>query len=100
MKNYINTFLLYFNLDFSWGKKKMKPVKLVKQHELTFEDGLILAKHIYECVVHKTLRDVPEQWQIFYKTYEILYQLLGETDPRRIHDILYKLNLSDIYTTL
>lgn len=76
----------------------MKSSKTNKNIDLTFEDGLILAKHIYECAVHKTLHNVPEQWQIYYKTYTILHQLLGETDPKRIHDILYKLNLSDIYS--
>ena len=78
----------------------MSQKKQPKNHDLTFEDGLILAKHIYECAVHKTLRNVPEQWQIYYKTYTIIHQLLGETDPRRIHDILYKLNLSDFYSNL
>ena len=78
----------------------MKSKQLPKNQELTFEDGLLLAKHIYECAVHKTLHDVPEQWQIYYKTYVILHKILGETDPRRIHDILYKLNLSDFYTSL
>ncbi len=78
----------------------MKSSKTKKNHDLTFEDGLILAKHIYECAVHKTLHNVPEQWQIYYKTYTILNQLLGETNPKRIHDILYKLNLSDFYSNL
>lgn len=78
----------------------MKSTKNKKNNDLTFEDGLILAKHIYECAVHKTLNNVPEQWQIYYKTYTILNQLLGETNPKRIHDILYKLNLSDFYSNL
>ena len=78
----------------------MKPSKITKQHDLSFEDGILLAKHIYECAVHKTLRDVPEQWQIYYNAYEILHKILGETDPKRIHDILYKLNLSDLYISL
>ncbi len=78
----------------------MKSSKTKKNLDLTFEDGLILAKHIYECAVHKTLHNVPEQWQIYYKTYTILNQLLGETNPKRIHDILYKLNLSDFYSNL
>lgn len=78
----------------------MKSLKISIQHELTFEDGILLAKYIYECAVHKTLRNIPEQWQIYYKTYEILHKILGETDPKRIHAILYKLNLSDIYSLL
>ncbi|MBU0496471.1 MAG: hypothetical protein KKC68_07145 [Candidatus Thermoplasmatota archaeon] len=78
----------------------MKSTKLIKHHELSFEDGVLLAKHIYECAIHKTLHDVPEQWHIYFKTYELLSQLIGETNPRRIHEILYSLNLQDIYTSL
>jgi hypothetical protein len=78
----------------------MKPSKITKQHDLSLEDGILLAKHIYECAVPKTLHNIPEQWQIYFKTYEILHKILGETDPKRIHAILYKLNLSDVYTLL
>ena len=78
----------------------MKQTKLIKTHNLSFEDGMLLAKYIYECAIHKSLHNVPEQWHIYYQTHAILKEIIGESDPKRLHEILYKLNLQDIYRSL
>ena len=42
---------------------------------LTFEDGILLCKYIYQSAIEKTLNGVLEQEQIFYKTHEMLSKL-------------------------
>ena len=42
---------------------------------LTFEDGLLLCKHIYQSAIEKTLNGVIEQEQIFYKAHDMLIKL-------------------------
>ncbi|GAF76604.1 unnamed protein product, partial [marine sediment metagenome] len=44
----------------------------MEDENLTFEDGIVFCKHIFQCAVHKTLHGVPEEWDIFYKTHEAL----------------------------
>ena len=68
--------------------------------DLTFEDGVILCKYIYQCAIHKTLRGVPEQWAIFFKTHETLQKLYPDLDNERLDEILFKLNMDDIYAQM
>ena len=72
----------------------------MREEKLTFEDGIIICKHIYQCAIQKTLNGVPEQWDIFYKTHETLEKLGHKLDNVRLHTILYQLNMDDVYTQM
>lgn len=67
------------------------------EENLTFEDGVILCKHIFQCAIQKTLQGVPEQWDIFYKTHEFLKQITHNISNERLDEVMYELNLEDIY---
>lgn len=69
----------------------------MQEESLTFEDGILFCKHIFQCAIHKTLNGVPEQWTIFYKTHEVLEKIEKNIDNKRLHEVLYKLNMDDIY---
>ena len=60
----------------------------------------MLCKHIFQCAIHKTLRGVPEQWAIFYKTHEALEKVDKNLNNERLYEVLYKLNMDDIYAQL
>jgi len=47
-----------------FGNKKMRD-------ELTFEDGIIICKHIYQNVIDKTLQGVFEQEEILIKLFRV-----------------------------
>jgi hypothetical protein len=70
------------------------------EENLTFEDGVLLCKHVYQCAIQKTLQGVPEQWAIFMKTHEMLEKLGQSTNTDRLHDILFQLNADDIYAEI
>ena len=72
----------------------------MQEEELTFEDGVLFCKYIFQCAIHKTLNGVPEQWMIFFKTHEALEKLDGKLDDERLHEVLYKLNMDDIYAKM
>lgn len=82
------------NERFSWGNN------LMEVKNLTFEDGVLLCKHIYQCAIHKTLNDVPEQWDIFCKTHEALEKLDQKFSNERLYEVLFKLNMEDIYAKM
>jgi hypothetical protein len=67
------------------------------EEALTFEDGIALCKHVFQCAVHKTLNGVPEEWAIFTKTHHVLSELGCDTDMERLEGVLFKLNLDNIY---
>ena len=73
---------------------------ILQEEELTFEDGVLFCKHIFQCAIHKTLNGVPEQWDIFYKTHETLEKLEGKLNNERLNEVLYKLNVDDIYAKM
>ena len=73
---------------------------ILQEEELTFEDGVLFCKHIFQCAIHKTLNGVPEQWAIFYKTHEALEKLDGKLNNERLYEVLYKLNMDDIYAKM
>lgn len=64
---------------------------------LTFEDGITLCKHVFQCAIHKTLNGVPEEWMIFSKTHEVLSELGFTADAEKLQLVLFKLNLDNIY---
>ncbi|MBD3408120.1 MAG: hypothetical protein GF411_18510 [Candidatus Lokiarchaeota archaeon] len=80
--------------------------------ELTFEDGIMLCKHIYQCAIHKTLQGVMEEWEIFQKTHDMLKEveqkkqteyvvpLESRFDKQRLNHVLFRLNLENIYATI
>jgi len=70
------------------------------REELTFEDGVILCKHIYQSVIDKTLNGVIEQEQIFIKTHEMLGKLENNFHHERLDELLYILNMENIYATI
>ena len=61
--------------------------------DLSFEDGVLICKHIYQSVIEKTLNGVLEQEQIFYKTHEMLSKLEKNFDSERLDELLYLLNM-------
>jgi len=68
--------------------------------DLTFEDGVMLCKHIYQSAVEKTLGGVIEQEQIFHKAHEILSKLEHNFNNERLDELLYMLNMEDIYAII
>jgi len=68
--------------------------------DLTFEDGIILCKHIYQSAIEKTLNGVIEQEEIFYKTHEMLKKIDNNLDNGRLDELLHLLNLESIYTII
>ena len=77
-----------------WGTDRMNKEKL------TFEDGVLLCKHIFQCAIQKTLNGVPEQWDIFYKIHEVLETIGQGSNNDRLFDILFSLNIEDIYAKM
>jgi len=78
---------------------------------LSFEDGILLCKHIYQCAIHKTLQGVIEEWQIFEKTHGLLKQVedqkqvlkqdsISQFDKQRLDEILFHLNMDSVYATM
>ncbi len=67
---------------------------------LTFEDGVLLCKHIYQNAIEKTLQGVVEQEQIFQRAHEMLSKLERDLDNERIDELLYLFNLENIYSII
>jgi hypothetical protein len=70
------------------------------EEALSFEDGVLLCKYIYQCAIQKTLNGVPEQWDIFYRTHQLLKKLQSSDRRDRLFEVLYQLNLEDVYQQL
>ena len=68
--------------------------------ELTFEDGILLCKHIYQSAIEKTLKGVIEQEQIFYKAYEMLSKLERNFNNERLDELLHILNMENAYAVI
>ncbi|MEM0466564.1 MAG: hypothetical protein QXL17_07085 [Candidatus Thermoplasmatota archaeon] len=71
-----------------------------REDELTFEDGVLFCKHIFQCAIHKTLNGLPEQWDIFFKTQEKLQKFDIPQKNERLHEILFKLEMEDVYAKM
>ena len=67
---------------------------------LTFEDGVLLCKYIYQSAIEKTLNGVIEQEQIFYKAHEMLSKLDHNFNNERLDELLHMLNMENIYATI
>ena len=67
---------------------------------LTFEDGVLLCKYIYQSIIEKTLNGVIEQKQIFYKAHEMLNKLDHNFNNERLDELLHMLNMENVYTMI
>ena len=67
---------------------------------LTFEDGILLCKYIFQSAIEKTLNGVIEQEQIFYRAHKVLLTLGKDFDNERLNEILFLLNMDNIYTII
>lgn len=74
-------------------------MKIVSE-ELSFEDGVILCKHIYQSAIEKTLNGVIEQEEIFYKTHEMLSKLEKKFNNERLDELLYLFNIENVYAII
>ena len=68
--------------------------------QLTFEDGVLLCKHIYQSAIEKILRGVIEQEQIFYRTHKMLNKLDLKSNNKRLEELLFILNIENIYSII
>lgn len=67
---------------------------------LTFEDGILLCKYVYQSAIEKTLNGVLEQEQIFHKTHDILTKLGYNFKNERLDELLFLLNMENVYAVL
>jgi len=70
------------------------------EEELTFQDGILLCKHIYQNVIDKTLNGVIEQEEIFYKTHEMLSKIDEGFSHERLEELLHRLNMENVCTKI
>jgi len=68
--------------------------------DLTFEDGILLCKYIYQTAIDKTLNGVIEQEQIFYIVHEMLSKFGKNFDNERLDELLHIFNMENIYTII
>ena len=67
---------------------------------LTFEDGVLLCKHIYQSAIDKTLNGVIEQEQIFCRAHEMLSKLEHNFSNERLDELLHILNMENVYAII
>jgi len=70
------------------------------RENLTFEDGLLICKHIYQSAIDKTLNGVIEEEQIFYRAHEMLSKLDHNFNNERLEELLYMLNMENVYAII
>jgi len=70
------------------------------REELSFEDGIILCKYIYQSAIDKTLNGVIEQEEIFYRAYEQLKKIEKNFDSDRLDELLHLLNIENVYSVI
>lgn len=67
---------------------------------LTFEDGILLCKHVYQSAIDKTLHGVFEQEEIFIRAHDMLSKLEHNYNHERIDELLCILNIENVYATI
>ena len=72
----------------------------IEEEQLTFEDGVIFCKYLYQSAIHKTLNGVPEEWMIFYKTHDLFEKLGYHFGNKDLERVMFKLNLDNLYSKL
>jgi len=70
------------------------------RENLTFEDGLLICKHIYQSAIDKILNGVIEEEQIFYRAHEMLSKLDHNFNNERLEELLYMLNMENVYAII
>jgi hypothetical protein len=70
------------------------------RNDLTFEDGVMLCKHVFQSAIDKTLNGVIEQEEIFYRAHEMLSKLENNFNKERLDELLYLFNMENIYATI
>jgi len=68
--------------------------------DLTFEDGVLLCKHIYQNAIDKTLNGVIEQEQIFYRAHDMISKLENNFNNERIDELLHIFNIDNVYAII
>lgn len=68
--------------------------------ELSFEDGILICKHIYQNAIDKILNGVVEQEEIFYKAHGMLEKINGSVDNERLDELLHLLNIENVCLTI
>ncbi len=66
------------------------------REELTFEDGLLICKHIYQNAIDKSLNGVIEQEEIFYNAHKQLDKVQKNFDKERLDELLFLLNIENV----
>ena len=69
-------------------------------NNLTFEDGILIAKYIYQSAIEKILKGVIEQEEIFYKAHKILKKFNYNQNNKRLDELLFILNMENVYTSI
>ena len=69
-------------------------------NNLTFEDGILIAKYIYQSAIEKILKGVIEQEEIFYKAHKILKKFNSNPNHKRLDELLFILNMENVYTSI
>ena len=67
---------------------------------LSFEDGLMICKHIYQNAIDKTLNGVREQEEILIRAHEMLQKIQNDVNNERLDELLHMLNMENIYTII
>jgi hypothetical protein len=68
--------------------------------DLTFQDGIMLCKYIYQSAIDKTLNGVMEQEEIFYKAHDMLSKIDKGFSNERLEQLLYILNMENLYAQI
>ena len=70
------------------------------EEELTFQDGVLLCKYLYQNAIDKTLNGVIEQEQIFYKAHGALDKINIKHRKDRLDELLFLLNMENVCRTI
>ena len=76
-----------------WGSIKLRD-------SLSFEDGIIICKHIYQSAIDKTLNGVIEQEEILIRAHEMLNKINNDFNNERLDELLHLLNMENIYASI
>jgi len=68
--------------------------------ELSFNDGILLCKYVFQSAIEKTLNGVIEQEEIFYKAHEMLGKMENCCDGKRLEELLHLLNMENAYAVM
>jgi len=68
--------------------------------ELSFNDGVLVCKYVFQSIIEKTLNGVIEQEEIFYKAHDMLEQLEHKCDGKRLDELLHLLNMENVYAVV